>query len=91
MAGTYTWIGATNDPSLASNWQFTAGVDNPEQKPLDGDTAIIPGGATVPPLLSDSVLVANTLDVVGDGIVQFANGTTIAFNSALDNASVINA
>jgi hypothetical protein len=52
---TWTWIGTTGDPTIATNW-------SPTGLPQPGDTAIVPGGATVPPNYIDTAVSSITFD-----------------------------
>ncbi|MGA3400036.1 MAG: hypothetical protein ABSC95_12520, partial [Acetobacteraceae bacterium] len=89
-SSTWTWIGATSDTTLSSNWSLTAGPGNIAGLPQSGDTRII-GSATAVPVLFDAFLSSATVDLVGNGVLEFSNLTTAASSSGIDSLSVINA
>lgn len=90
-SSTWTWLGQTNDPTQSSNWQLTGGPGNSKSRPQSGDTAIFPGGTTVPPVILDSQLNSTTLDLLSNGTVSFSNDSSLASNAGIDQLSTIDA
>jgi T5SS/PEP-CTERM-associated repeat protein/uncharacterized repeat protein (TIGR03803 family) len=89
MAGTWTWIGTSDVPSNPGNWTLTAGSSG--TTPQSGDTAIFPGGTTVPPLFTDTSFSNNNLDLINNATVEFSNTSTASTQPSIDGFSTIDA
>ncbi|HEY1935903.1 MAG TPA: hypothetical protein VGG99_28185, partial [Acetobacteraceae bacterium] len=88
MAGTWTWIGSTDDPSAPGNWTLTAGSSS-HSTPQSGDTVTFPGGTTVPPLFANTTFTDADINLINNATVDLSNTGSNPFDSGIDGASTI--